>query len=84
MGTAGAPCRRSSPFPCWRRVRRGCDEGSRCYGPRVAPNLLVLLVVGATLVGAALGGLGTGILFAVVAAVVAAILQIRAVGRPKR
>ena len=35
------------------------------------------------MVGSALGGVVTAILFAVVASVAAAILQIRALGRPK-
>ena len=47
------------------------------------PGLLVLLVVGAVLLGSALGGPVLAILFAVVGSAAAAILQIRAVGRRK-
>jgi hypothetical protein len=40
-------------------------------------------VIGATLAGSALGGVVTAVIFAVVASLAAAILQIRALGRPK-
>ena len=49
----------------------------------MSPGILVVLVVGATLVGSALGGIVTAAIFAVVASVAAAALQIRALGRPK-
>ena len=49
----------------------------------VSPGILVALVVGATLVGSALGGIVTAVIFAVVAGLAAAILQIRALDRPK-
>lgn len=47
------------------------------------PAILVAMVVGATLVGSALGGIVTAVIFAVAASGAAAILQIRALGRTK-
>lgn len=49
----------------------------------LSPAFLLILVVGATFLGSALGGVVTAVVFAVVASVVAAILQIRGLGRPK-
>jgi hypothetical protein len=49
----------------------------------MSPAILVVLVIGATLAGSAIGGPLVAIIFAVAASVVAAFLQIRAVGRPK-
>lgn len=49
----------------------------------MSPGLLVALVIGATLVGSAVGGIATTVIFAVVASLAAAIIQIRALGRPK-
>ena len=50
----------------------------------MSPGVLVAIVVVATFTGAALGGIVTAVLFAVVASIAAAVLQIRALGRPKR
>jgi len=49
----------------------------------VSPAILIALVIGATMVGSALGGPVTAIILAVVVSVAAAILQIRALDRPK-
>lgn len=49
----------------------------------MSPAILIAMVVGVTLVGAALGGIVTAVVFAVVASATAAMIQIRGLRPPQ-